>query len=434
LLAASASIVAMQQVCAAELSPGKFELSSLQAVHDGDGTDGMVMNGSDAYFSYYGQFIDDVAGFSSAMAGDINGDGIGDMVIGAYRAEQPDASLYGAVYVVFGTRDGLPAKLELDSLYPRNGGDGKRGFVLAGEASVWGFGRTVSAGDVNGDGLSDIVVGALEEWGRAYVVFGSTEPFPGLFKAASLLPENGGDGSRGVVFEGGDDGLQTAYGVAAVGDLNGDGIEDLELGAANANSGDGQVQVVFGQPDFPALFQLGRLLPQNGGDGSEGFIVNGRPISGRLGRRSALAEGDVNDDGLQDLVLGAHSADEAYVVFGTTEPEPVLNLDSLLPENGGDGSRGSVFRGIDPLDDTGIGTSAGDVNGDGVDDIVPGASSAAVFAGETYVVFGGRTEFAALFELKNLLPANGGTGEDGFIVYASAKATMPARLSMPTRM
>ena len=97
----------------------------------------------------------DFSGFSVSDAGDVNGDGFGDLIIGAPCAD-PNGSYSGASYVVFGKAGGFAANLNLSTL------DGSNGFKLSGVAADDRSGRSVSAaGDVNGDGFDDLIIGAL---------------------------------------------------------------------------------------------------------------------------------------------------------------------------------------------------------------------------------------------------------------------------------
>ena len=116
-----------------------LDLSSL------DGSNGFKLSGVAA---------DDYSGYSVASAGDVNGDGFADLIVGAYGAD-PHGSNSGASYVVFGKASGFAANLDLSSL------DGNNGFKLSGVAAGDYSGRSVaSAGDVNGDGFADLIVGA----------------------------------------------------------------------------------------------------------------------------------------------------------------------------------------------------------------------------------------------------------------------------------
>ena len=133
-----------------------------------DGSDGFKLSGAAA---------GDYSGVSVASAGDVNGDGFADLIVGAYSAD-PNGSHSGASYVVFGKASGFAANIDLSSL------DGTNGFKLSGEAADDRSGCSVaSAGDVNGDGFADLIVGARvadphgSYSGASYVVFGKASGF-----------------------------------------------------------------------------------------------------------------------------------------------------------------------------------------------------------------------------------------------------------------
>jgi len=285
-----------------------------------------------------------LSGFSVASAGDVNGDGIDDLIVGAYRADLGDRPSAGESYVVFG-RDaaagGFPAALQLEDL------DGSTGFRLDGVDALDQSGRSVaSAGDVNGDGIDDLIVGARYadpgsrgQAGETYVVFGR-EAATGGFPAAIQL--EGLDGSTGFRLEGVDAFDQSGRSVAPAGDVNGDGIDDMIIGARSADPGGrdraGESYVVFGREatggGFPAAIRLADL------DGIDGFRLEGVDAGDYSGSRVASA-GDVNGDGVDDLIIGAFYADpggrdragESYVVFGRDHSgacAPDLDLDGQL--------------------------------------------------------------------------------------------------------
>jgi hypothetical protein len=120
----------------------------------------------------------DKSGYSVAGVGDFDGDGLGDLIVGAYAAAPGGRKRAGASYLVFGRRSAFGGSLKLASL------DGRRGFVLNGIAERDASARSVaSAGDFNGDGLDDVVIGAFgadadgaRDVGEAYVVFGRERP------------------------------------------------------------------------------------------------------------------------------------------------------------------------------------------------------------------------------------------------------------------
>ncbi len=367
---------------------------------DLNGSNGFVLNGIDSY---------DQSGFSVSGAGDINGDGISDLIIGAPSADRNGKRNVGETYVVFGSDEGFDASFNLSDL------NGSNGFALNGIDSYDSSGFSVSgAGDINGDGIDDLIIGArgaepngIYNAGETYVVFGSDEEFDPSLNLSDL------NGSNGFVLNGIDSYDQSGFSVSGAGDINGDGIHDLIIGAhcadPNGNHYAGETYVVFGSDEgFDPSFNLSNL------NGSNGFVINGIDSYDYSGS-SVSGAGDINGDGIDDLIIGAWSAEpngiynagETYVVFGSDE-EFAANLDlSDL-----DGSNGIVLNGIDRGDHSGSSVSgAGDINGDGIDDLIIGAHGADPNgnhgAGETYVVFGSNQGFAATLDLSDLDGSNG---------------------------
>jgi hypothetical protein len=412
-----------------------LSLADLLPANGGDGSQGVVFSGlpdSDSATGVGGE-------------GDFNGDGYSDVIIGAPLANPRARNDAGQSYIVYG-RAGFPALIELSDLVS---GDGTQGFALDGIRDG-GYGEVrdnsgqavAMAGDVNADGYADAMIGApnaslpnnVLRAGQTYLVFGSAGGFPPEFDLRNLMPEHGGDGSAGVLFDGPNEEARAGESISRAGDVNGDGIDDFIVGAALGGSYQGQSYVIFGRTSgFPARFSFADLLPENGGDGSFGFVLGNSP-SLETGA-SVAGVGDVNGDGLGDLlVTGSFNfgppapSSFGYVVFGSASGFPALfNLGSLLPEQGGDGSKGFALIGNKAELDFSEAGAAGDVNGDGISDFIVGASSGdpggISSAGRCYVVFGRHAGFPAEFTMGSLLAANGGDGSRGFVLNGPEGAT-----------
>jgi hypothetical protein len=352
-----------------------------------DGDNGFAINGENAL---------DQFGWSVGPAGDLNGDGIDDVVIGAVGADS-NGDYSGRAYVIFGSDSGFTHPFELANLNSKNG------FIINGESASDQAGASVGvAGDVNGDGLDDLLIGAFgaspngDDSGRTYVLFGSQTPFPPVLELSSL------NGANGFTINGEAEFDRLGQSVSDAGDFNGDGTDDLIVGArlADPNGGSsGRAYVVFGNNSFPSSpIEISDLNGQNG------LILNGEAQGDAAGGAVGLA-GDFNHDGIDDIIIGAEFADpngdrsgRSYLVFGTTNPsENPLELSDL------DGSNGLIINGVAGEDRSGSAvSSAGDINGDGAVDLLIGASEAdgsGIFSGRSYVIFGRRDDvFADRFD------------------------------------
>lgn len=380
-------------------------------------------------FKFVGTADYDNSGNSISNAGDVNGDGIDDIIIGAFSAN----ANAGRAYVVFGSEHAFAgSSFDLSSLNGSNG-FALNGFPTPGLGTPSFAGFSVSgAGDVNGDGVDDLLVASVPTIsnpnsgvagepdvitiGATYVVFGQTSGFSSTFELNSINGTNG----FSVVSESSN---LAASNVSSAGDINGDGFDDIIIGANNASpdgkSDAGATYVVFGKAGgFDAVLGVESL------NGSNGFVLTGVNANDMSGF-SVSEAGDVNGDGLDDIIIGANSAtangDESagqtYVVFGSTSDfGATLDLSAL------DGTNGFVLNGRSEGDLSGYSVaSAGDVNGDGFDDLLIGAVAAdpennIVFkfpqsppvtnAGQTYLVYGKET-FGASFSLNALDGSNG---------------------------
>ncbi|MGF2038614.1 MAG: beta strand repeat-containing protein [Nostoc sp. CmiVER01] len=359
-----------------------FNLSDL------NGNNGFIINGIATL---------NESGTSVSNAGDINNDGIDDLIIAAPDASPNGNSRAGQSYVVFGgTNLGSGGTLNLSDL------NGTNGFFINGIATNDGLGTSVSnAGDINNDGIDDLIIGASgasangsnSDAGQSYVVFGRRNVDSGGTLNLSDL-----NGTNGFFING----IAAFYGlgtsVSNAGDINNDGIDDLIIAAQYASPNGkyeaGQSYVVFGGTNLGS----GGSLNLSDLNGTNGFLINGIARDDYSGSSVSNA-GDINNDGIDDLIIGArgaspngkYEAGQSYVVFGGTNlgSGGSLNLSDL------NGTNGFIINGIAVNDDSDWSLrNAGDINNDGIDDLIIGVRSASPNgkknAGQSYVVFGGR--------------------------------------------
>ena len=189
----------------------------------------------------------------------------------------------GASYVVFGKATGFAPNTNLSSL------DGTAGFRISGAAAGDGAGQSVAtAGDVNGDGFDDMIVGSAladpngNASGASHIVFGKAAGFGSNIDLSSL------DGTTGFKLSGAAALDYSGWSVASAGDVNGDGFDDLIVGARRADANginSGASHVVFGRAGgFASNIDLSSL------DGTTGFKLSGvaamTKAAGRLPRRA----------------------------------------------------------------------------------------------------------------------------------------------------
>lgn len=362
---------------------GSLELSAL------DGTNGFE--------------IRNVSRFPTANAvADINGDGMDDIILGdslAYADANGIGVISGAVYVVFGKSSGFSPSISVSAL------DGTNGFQVKGEEDYQFFGGSVSTGDLNDDGMDDILIGAQgatnasgDSTGAAYVIFGKSSGFPSVLEISAL------NGISGFRID--DNRLDGRFGIVGrAGDINGDGVDDMVIGTtATYQNIRGMGFVLFGKTS-----PFGSHLAVSDLNGTNGFRISGGRDADYLGN-TVDSGGDINGDGFDDIIIGSVGDSSirqglSYVVFGKASGfGSALDLSSL------DGSNGFSIEGEAAGDSLGIGTIVGDVNGDGVDDFLFGAFADAngKDSGSTYVIYGRTSGFGAQFDPATL------NGENGF--------------------
>ncbi len=380
-------------------------------------------------FRIFGADVEDFSGFSVSSAGDVDGDGFEDLIVCSYRAdsadnERPDA---GESYVIFGRPSGF-SDIDLAALTPA------QGFRILGADAYDEAGFSVSsAGDVNGDGLADLLIGAKranDRAGETYVIFGKSTGLADIDLAA-LTPVDGFriGGVESFDFSGSS--------VSSAGDVNGDGFDDLIIGApytesfGNARTDAGESYVIFGKGSGLADISLGALTP------TDGFRIFGADLGDRSGDAVSSA-GDVNGDGFDDIIVAAPFADasgnakinagESYVIFGKASGFADIDLAAFTPADG------FVIWGNDPdpglfYSDQSV-SSAGDVNGDGFDDLAIGARFAdgagETSSGQTYVIFGKASGFTNI-DLAALAPT------DGFTIYGQDFGRLLRRFCIVSR-
>lgn len=292
-----------------------------------------------------------------STAGDFNGDGLADLLIGAAGGTR--------AYVVYSQKNYGGATISLDTL-------GTNGLTIN---NVSYLGRSVgNIGDINGDGLADVLVGGYDTTGlsagRAYVVYGRTDT--GAISATSM-------GSGGFRMDGNTSNNFSGIGAGA-GDVNGDGIADIVVGANGAN----EAYVIFGSSALAgSTFKMSDV-----GVSVAGFRMVG---SGEQFGIDVSYAGDINGDGLADMIVGARANDaaginagRAYVVYGKTDSTTVYASDLEAGKGGfaiNGGAAGGYFGHTV--------SNAGDLNGDGYDDLVVGAYLAGGSLGSSYVIYGG---------------------------------------------
>lgn len=325
---------------------------------------------------FIGEAASDRVGFSVSSAGDVNGDGYGDVLIGA--DENGDN---GAAYLIYGQAASLSTIFSLDSADVK----------FIGEAADDEAGIGVSgAGDVNNDGYDDILIGAdsnddgAANGGAVYLIYGQASKFSGNYNLSTANAEFTAEG----------DVDQAGYSLASANDMNNDGYDDFIIGARYSDEAAlsaGAVYIVYGQSaKFSGTISLSLANAEFTGENSADFAGD-----------SIASAGDVNADGYDDILIGAYANDDAannagktYLIYGQSAKfSGTISLSAA--------SAGFTGEGVDDNAGTAV-NSAGDVNADGYDDILIGASNnsdGADSAGAAYVIYGKASNFSGTISL-----------------------------------
>ena len=312
--------------------------------------------------SFTGTGWADHAGRQVEAAGDMNGDGLDDLLISAPDANGSELDM-GAVYLVLGPAEGRQ-------------GPGDAAAVVTGDAQSDRLGGTglAALGDMNDDGYADFAVGSpdAEESGRAWVVLG---PISGALSVGDLRAELSGP----------TDGDEAGGALAGVGDVTGDGRPDLLVGSRGAGSRGSRRGTVYIVDSVPT-----RSLSLR----TEGFDWSGQNSGDEAGAQVSGA-GDLNGDGVDDLLAGAplfdsETAEDAGLVYALYGP---------VDDDGSLGDADGMFHGDNDDDRASAATGLGDVNADGYADFLVVsrlADSSALDAGAAWVIYGPATSQASL--------------------------------------
>jgi hypothetical protein len=337
--------------------------------------------------SWRGEGVWDQAGNSVSSAGDVNGDGYDDLLIAAHYNASGGISSRGKVYIIFGKASGWAKNVSLSNADASFLGETR--FDNAGDC-------VDSLGDVNGDGYDDIIIGARyndeggSSAGQAYIVFGKAS---GWNKDVNL---SGADAS--FIGEAADN--LAGYSVAGPGDLNGDHLDDILIGAPESSASKsfaGMVYVIFGKTSG---WSMNVKLTSNNVDASYAPEADGDWAG-----NSVSGAGDVNGDGLKDFLVGSFYSDKG--TFETGQAYVVLGKMNGWAKGVGLGTVAGSYRGEGMLNNAGYSvSSAGDVDGDGLDDFLidaPGnPEPGATHKGQAYMIRGKAAGWAQNVVLNNV--------------------------------
>jgi hypothetical protein len=278
----------------------------------------------------YGGAAGDKFGQYGSAAGDVNGDGAGDIVVSSTYTKRPKSSS-GGTYVIFGHSAATAPFADIDLA---NFTSSAVGFRISGWQRSLTKLYVTSAGDFNHDGYSDVLVGA-HELGASYLLFGHSPAtdFTEIHVRTMAATE-------GFVITGGPEGYCL---VSSAGDFNHDGVADILLGCPNASprsqTSAGTAFILFGSnaTAFPGMIFPDVAL-STFKSGTAGLVVQGRRTNDLLGG-SVSGGADINGDGTDDVVIGSFTAQAnryksaAILLLGRAAASfSTINLASPLPD------------------------------------------------------------------------------------------------------
>ena len=379
-------------------------------------TQQLILNAdTDANIVIEGQSSYGWLGTSVAPAGDFNGDGLDDVVVGTPFGSTNGLSNSGNAFIFFGQNPSVQTILNANT---------DADVILDGRISFGDFGRTVaSAGDFNGDGLNDVIVGAYADGNQAGEQSGAAFIFFGRNSATGQINLNA-DTDADVILSGQNTWDAFGLSVGLAGDFNNDGLSDVIVGAVlddnNGETNSGSAFIFFGRNTTTQLILEADADANVILDGQSGILSNDLFIFGDAFGNSVASAGDFNNDGFDDVIVGAFSDDNngitdsgsAFIFFGQNPASQTVlraNRDADIVLNG-QNMQGFFGNSV---------AFAGDFNGDGIDDVIVGTPYAALLSTADASIFPGSDPDAPTITVSGDNPATIDSG----LAYVDAGAT-----------